>query len=63
MPSGLFWVNSLDRSIFYIRGVWIVSIIITFVESPDLNANSVAPDQMLHSAVSDLGLHCLSLSL
>ena len=25
----------------------------------EFNANSVDPDQMPHSAVSDLGLHCL----
>ena len=27
-----------------------------------LNANSVDPDQMPHSATSDLGLHCLPIS-
>ena len=26
-------------------------------------ANSVDPDQMLHSAASDLGLHCLQMPL
>ena len=26
-------------------------------------ANSVDPDQMLHSAASDLGLHCLQMSI
>ena len=30
MPCGLFYLNSLDRSITYIRGVWLVFIIITF---------------------------------
>ena len=29
----------------------------------ELNVNSVNPDQMLHSAASDLGLHCLPMSL
>ena len=29
---------------------------------PELNANSVDPDQMPHSAASDLGLHCLPVS-
>ena len=28
-----------------------------FVEISELNANSVDPDQMPHSAASDLGLH------
>ena len=28
----------------------------------ELFANSVDPDQMLHSAVSDLGLHCLPIT-
>ena len=34
-----------------------------FVEISELNANSVDPDQTLHSAASDLGLHCLPASL
>ena len=29
----------------------------------ELFANSVDPDQMLHSAASDLGLHCLPITL
>ena len=29
---------------------------------PVINANSVDPDQMPHSAASDLGLHCLPMS-
>ena len=29
---------------------------------PVINTNSVDPDQMLHSAESDLGLHCLPMS-
>ena len=30
-----------------------------FIEMSVVNANSVDPDQMPHSAVADLGLHCL----
>ena len=30
---------------------------------PVVNANSVDPDQMSHSAAFDLGLHCLPVSL
>ena len=29
------------------------------LKQSELMANSVDPDQMLHSAASDLGLHCL----
>ena len=34
-----------------------------FIEIPVFNANSVDPDQTPRSAASDLGLHCLPLSL
>ena len=34
-----------------------------FVEIPELNANSEDPDQTPRSAASDLGLHCLPMSL
>ena len=57
MLRGLFYVNSLDWSISYIRGVQLVFIYIMFVEVSDLNANSVNSDQMPHSAASGLGLH------
>ena len=33
------------------------------IEIPVVNANSVDPDQMLHSVVSALGLHCLPITL
>ena len=33
------------------------------IEIPVFNANSVEPDQTPHSVVSDLGLHCLPMSL
>ena len=32
MPSGLFYLTSLDRSISYIRDVWLVFIITIFAE-------------------------------
>ena len=35
----------------------------SFREIPVLNENSVDPDQMPHSAASDLGLRCLPMSL
>ena len=62
MPTGIFYLNFLDRSISYIRSVWLV-LLSYFVEIPELNANSVDPDQMPHSVASDLGLHCLPMSL
>ena len=34
-----------------------------FTEIPVLNANSVDPDYTPRSAASDLGLHCLPMSL
>ena len=34
-----------------------------FIKSPVFNANSVDPDQTPRSAASDLGLHCLPVSL
>ena len=59
----LFYLNSSDWSISNIRGVWLVFIIIIFIEIPEFNANSVDPDQEPRSATSDLGLHCLQMSL
>ena len=63
MPCGLFYFNSLNRSIFYIRDVWLVFILSYFVAVSVLYANSVNPDQTLHSAPSDLGIHCFPTSL
>ena len=59
MPSGLFYLESLDRSISNKRGVWLVFIITLFIEIPVFNANSIDPDQTPRCAASDLGLHCL----
>ena len=55
--------NSLDRSISNTRGVWLVYLLPCFIEIPVFNANSVDPDQTPRSAASDLGLHCLPVSL
>ena len=62
MPNGLLYHNSLNRSIPYIRDVWLVFIIIMFVEFSELNTNGVDPDQTSHSVASDLGLHYLTMS-
>ena len=62
--SGLFCLNSLDRSMFSIRDVCLVFIIIMyFFLIFELNANSTDLDQTPRSAASDLGLHCLPVSL
>ena len=58
MSSGLFYLNLLDRSITYIRSVWLGFNISCFVEVSVLKANSVNVDrdQTPRSAASDLGL-------
>ena len=56
MRSGLFYL-SYDRSISYIRGVWLLFTI------SELNANSVDPEQTLRSVASDLVLHYMPMSL
>ena len=50
---------------FPIKGnVWLVLLLLPcFIEIPVLNANIVDSDQMPSSAESDLGLHCLHMSL
>ena len=62
MSSGLLNHNSLDRSISNRMCVWL-DFIITMIEIPVSTANSVDPDQTPRSAASDLGLHCLPISL
>ena len=59
MPSGIFYLNSLDQPISSLRAVWSILIITCFIEMPVVNANSVDPDQTPRSVASDLGLHCL----
>ena len=56
MLCGRFYHKSLDRSISNSRECLVSFSIKIF---PVFNANSVDPDQMPCSAMSDLGLHCL----
>ena len=63
MPNGLFYLYSLDRSISYTRVYGKFLLLSCFIEISKLNANSVDPDQTPRSAASDLGLHCLPVSL
>ena len=58
MPTGRFYLNFLDRSISYIKGAWLVFIMVMFCRNFWSYANSVGPDQ-----TSGLGLHCLPVSL
>ena len=48
---------------FQKQDVWLVLLLLYFIEISVFNANSVDPEQMQHSAVSDLDPHCLPLSL
>ena len=63
MPSGLFYLNSLDRFISHIGGVWLLFIMTMFLENSEPYATCVVPDPTPHSAAFDLGLHCLPMSL
>ena len=63
MPNGLFYLNSLDKPISYIWGVWLVLLLSCYVEISELHVNSVGPDQTPSSAASDLGLLYLPMSL
>ena len=58
MPSGLFYLNTLDRSISYRRGVWIVLLLPCFIEFSVFDANSVDRDQTPRSAASDTVCQC-----
>ena len=54
--------TSLNRSISNKGSGWFLSLL-CFTEIPVFNANSVDPDQMPHSAASDLDLHCMPITL
>ena len=49
--------------LFQIAGCLVSFYYHCFIEIPIFNANGVDPDQTPRSAASDLGLHCLQLSL
>ena len=61
--SGLFYHNSLDRSISNSRVSGYFLLLLCFIEIPVFNASIVDPDQTPRSAASDLGLHCLPFTL
>ena len=64
MPSGFFYLNSLNQSISSLRGIWSVFFLVLpcFIKMLVINANRVDPDQTPQNAASDLGLHCLPMS-
>ena len=63
LPSGLFHPYQLVEPISNFRGVWCTFSFLFYLEYIFLLAYSEDPDQTLRSAASDLGLHCLSMSL
>ena len=63
MLNGFFYLHSLKRSISVRRNVWLVLLLSCFIANPLFNANSVDSGHTSHSAASDLGLHCLQMSL
>ena len=64
MPSGLFCLSCLKSSILYRSGARLFFINTMFYRNPPVfDTNSVDSYQKLHSAASDLGLHCLPMSL
>ena len=62
MSSGLFYHNFLYQSISNTKCSWVSGyflLLLSFIEIPVSNTNSVDPYQMLHSLASDMDLHCL----
>ena len=57
--DGLFHPYILEKSICYLRGIWGKFLGLFGSRQKLLLANSGDPDQTLHYAASDLGLHCL----
>ena len=58
MPSGFFYLQSLDQPISNI-GRLVKFYCYCFIEIPAFHVHSKDPDQMPHFAASDQGLHCL----
>ena len=63
MPSGLFYLNSLDWSISNRKDVRLVLLLLFVTDIPVCYANSVDLDQTPRSTASDLSLHFLPMSL
>ena len=61
MLNGLFFLNSLDKSISSGKGVLLVSVITMFYRNS--YTECLDPDQAPYYVVSDLGLSCLPMSI
>ena len=59
--AGLFHCYVLDESICHFRDVWSTLSLLFLMEI--LSANNVDPDQMPHHLASDLGQHCIPITL
>ena len=53
----------LDQSICHFRGIRSILSLLFYFLWKTLLANSVDPDQMPHYVASDLGMHCLPITL
>ena len=53
----------LDESICHFRGVWTILSLLYCFSWKILLANTVDLDQMPHYVASDMGLHCLPMTL
>ena len=62
MPNGFLYLNSLARSISNRRVSGLV-LLPYFIDIFVFNADSIDPNQTPRSVASDLGLHCLPMSL
>ena len=66
-PLTHFILNRLSHTIYWkspisVLGISGYTMYIFLEKKAKLSANSGDPDQMLHSAASDLGLHCLPIT-
>ena len=53
----------LDKSICHFRGVGSILSLLFYFRWKILFANNVDPDQTPHSVASELGMHCLPMTL
>ena len=63
MYSGINENDYIESNVFVSRVSSKFLFLLHFIEIPVVNTNSVAPDQMHSSVASDLGLHCLPITL
>ena len=61
--GSLFRCYMLDESVCHFRGVGSILLLLFYFGWKILLANNVDPDQTPYYVVSDLGLHCLPITL